>query len=263
MHPVLMKLAESYREFFTFIEGTELEPNILHSHYLSVRAMIKASTILKPLLQGDVLDVGAGTGFGIRLIHRDARYFPTDIGTARDYRKRSITRRGISLAKECSVYEITYADDRFDGCLALNLFEHLEDPHRALTEIKRVVKPGGMIVLLVPFSFPIHGYPQDYRRWTPVGLMQLLEQHNIEVMHCLPCGKNFHSIILNLNLFIREGMFLVGHTPSKPRLLIYALSRPFMPLLFLLFNLLGLVIGTFDRATTSPIMVCAVGRNLK
>ncbi len=252
-----------YLKLFAHIEGPELEPTMFHSHYLSARATAATRQTLQSLLYGDVLDVGAGTGYGKRLLPDNANYFPTDIDGARDYRDKSLTRNGVALAKHCSVYHIDYLDNRFDGCLALSLFEHLEQPDKAIAEIRRVVKDNGLIVLMVPFSFPIHGYPADYWRWTVEGLKRFLGGHGAQVIDCFACGKSIHSIALNLNLFLREGMILEGHKPSTPRLFFYVIIRPFLTLLFFLINALALMLGAFDKSTTLPILICAVGRNIK
>jgi SAM-dependent methyltransferase len=256
-------IGKKYLKLFAVIEGPELEPTIFHSHYLSVRAIHVARRQTRTLLHGDVLDVGAGTGLGRQLVADDANYFPTDIDSARDYQDTALTREGIPLAKQCSVYDIDYPENRFDACMALSLFEHLLHPDRALTEIKRVVKPNGLIVLLVPFNFPVHGYPDDYWRWTVPGLKQFMQGHGVQVTACFPCGNAIHSLSLNLNLFLREGMLLKGHAPSTPRLAVFAVVRPLLTLLFFTINILATVFGALDKSATSPILVCAIARNTK
>ncbi|MDL5363433.1 class I SAM-dependent methyltransferase [Halalkalicoccus sp. NIPERK01] len=51
---------------------------------------------------------------------------------------------------------LPFADDSFDLVFSEYVFEHLEDPARALAEIDRVLRPGGEVVLLVPN--PAHYY---------------------------------------------------------------------------------------------------------
>jgi SAM-dependent methyltransferase len=254
---------KQYLKLFSLIEGPELEPTIFHSHYLSTRAIAVARRRIRLLLRGDILDVGAGSGHGRQLLAADTNYFPTDVEGARDYRDPTLTRKGVPLAKRCSVYDIDYPDNRFDGCMALSLFEHLQYPDKAIVEVRRVVKKDGYIVLLVPFNFPVHGYPEDYWRWTVEGLRHLLQSHGVQVTECFSCGNTVHSFSLNLNLFLREGMVLNGHVPSTPRAIVYVLVRPVLTLLFLTVNVLASIFGLLDKSATSPILVCAIGRNSK
>lgn len=252
-----------YLKLFALVEGPELEPTLFHSHFLSSKAIKAAGKRVRPLLNGDVLDVGAGTGYGKTFLPENANYFPTDIGGARDYHDNSLTRKGVPLVKQCSVYDIDYPANRFDSCLALNLFEHLKEPTKAISEIKRVVKNNGAIALLVPFNFPVHGYPDDYWRWTVEGLRHFLEAEGVRVTACFSCGKTIHSIALNLNLFLREGIILKGHKVSTPRVFVYAVVRPILTLLFFVVNIVALIAGILDRSSTLPIAICAVGWNIK
>lgn len=257
------RLGRTYLGLFALIEGPELEPTIFHSHFLSARAAAASAPHLRDLMQGDILDVGAGTGFGKRLIHPSANYYPTDIPGGRNRLDASITRQGIVLAKECSVYAIDFETDRFDGCMALSLFEHLDDPRRAIAEISRVVKPGGHIVLQVPFNFPVHGYPMDYWRWTQEGIRLFLQQNGMEVLRCDRQGKTIHAIALNCNFFVRYGAFLVDYKMTRPRMIAHALLRPFMFPIFAFINVAALLLGLLDRSASSPILICAVARNSK
>lgn len=49
-----------------------------------------------------------------------------------------------------SVYELTHADNSFDVVFLLEVLEHLDFPDKALAEIKRVLKPDGVLILGVP-----------------------------------------------------------------------------------------------------------------
>jgi SAM-dependent methyltransferase len=58
------------------------------------------------------------------------------------------------------------ADANYDTAISFNTFEHIEDDSFALTEFLRVLKPGGVFHIVVPFLYRVHGSPSDYNRRT-------------------------------------------------------------------------------------------------
>jgi len=58
--------------------------------------------------------------------------------------------------------------------LCSEVLEHVRQPVRGLTELRRVTRPGGWLVVTTLFCFPEHGFPDDYFRFTRNGLAQVL-----------------------------------------------------------------------------------------
>lgn len=69
-----------------------------------------------------------------------------------------------------------FSDNEFDAFIAVSVWEHLRKPWIAAAEAARVVKPGGIIYIATHFTFPVHGYPSDYCRWTDEGLKSLFDE---------------------------------------------------------------------------------------
>jgi SAM-dependent methyltransferase len=67
-------------------------------------------------------------------------------------------------------------DDEADVVLATETLEHVVDPAAFLAEAHRCLRPGGRIVLTVPFAARWHYIPNDYWRFTPSGLRIVLER---------------------------------------------------------------------------------------
>jgi SAM-dependent methyltransferase len=66
-------------------------------------------------------------------------------------------------------------DDRvFDFVLCTEVLEHVADPVRVLGELHRVLRPGGGLLLTVPFVGELHEEPHDHWRFTNHGLSTLL-----------------------------------------------------------------------------------------
>ena len=68
------------------------------------------------------------------------------------------------------------ADDSFPTCLCFNTLEHIYDARFVIDEIHRVLAPGGVAHITVPFIFRIHGHPDDYFRATPSWWRETLER---------------------------------------------------------------------------------------
>ena len=64
---------------------------------------------------------------------------------------RLLAERGrTSQLRQGSVYELPYADGTFDLGVCFSVFEHLTEPERALSEVHRVLAPGGLFLLGMP-----------------------------------------------------------------------------------------------------------------
>lgn len=77
---------------------------------------------------------------------------------------------------------LPFAGGTFDTVLATEVLEHVADAEVAAGEIFRVLRPGGHTIITVPFFYPTHEAPYDFRRFTHFGLTSLLERHGLEVV---------------------------------------------------------------------------------
>jgi SAM-dependent methyltransferase len=73
-------------------------------------------------------------------------------------------------------------DGAYDSALSLEVLEHVPDPFRAVGEIFRILKPGGVVVISVPHLSRIHDAPYDYYRYTGFGLHYMLARAGFEIV---------------------------------------------------------------------------------
>lgn len=82
---------------------------------------------------------------------------------------------------------LPFAADSFDGIVLTEVLEHCADPMRALREVYRVLRPGGLLLVTSPFWWPDHHterYP-DYWRFTEQGWRLLLRAFaDVSVVAC-------------------------------------------------------------------------------
>ncbi|MBV9065401.1 MAG: class I SAM-dependent methyltransferase [Methylobacteriaceae bacterium] len=71
--------------------------------------------------------------------------------------------------------------NRFAAVVAISVFEHLERPWIAAREIARVLKPGGFCFIATHQTFPLHGYPSDFFRFSKEALTLIFEDAGLNV----------------------------------------------------------------------------------
>jgi ubiquinone/menaquinone biosynthesis C-methylase UbiE len=103
-----------------------------------------------------VLDVGCGTGEDVQALARIVGPKGWVVGVdnsetmVAEARKRA---EGSDLCAEYrpgDIYQLDFPDNAFDACRADRVFQHLDDPGRALAEMVRVCKPGGRVLAIDP-----------------------------------------------------------------------------------------------------------------
>lgn len=70
-------------------------------------------------------------------------------------------------------HELPIEDESFETILCTEVLEHLHTPEQAISEMYRVLKPGGKLILTTRFMYPLHDVPHDYFRYTKYGLEHL------------------------------------------------------------------------------------------
>lgn len=109
---------------------------------------------LKPEIR--LLDIGCGPGtisIGLAKAVAPGEVIAVDLGTSQieEARKRASDAGLSNLRFQCeSVYSLPFKDGEFDLVFAHAVFEHLKEPVAALREIRRVLKPGGLVALRSP-----------------------------------------------------------------------------------------------------------------
>ena len=77
------------------------------------------------------------------------------------------------LAQSFDTVDEVLGKRRFGTIFSLSVMEHCENPFVMAANMERLLKPGGKLVLSVPFAWRFHGYPSDYWRFTKEGVKKL------------------------------------------------------------------------------------------
>jgi ubiquinone/menaquinone biosynthesis C-methylase UbiE len=101
-------------------------------------------------LEGDVLEVGAGTGFNLPHYERASRVVAIEpsASMAKQLQKRVLEATVPVELHGGSAESLPFADESFDTAVITFVLCSVEDPDEALREVRRVLKPGGRLVIL-------------------------------------------------------------------------------------------------------------------
>ena len=102
------------------------------------------------------------------------------------------------------VESIPCTDGCADAIVCSEVLEHILRPERVIAECSRLLKPGGQLILSMPFLARIHADPGDYQRFTASKLTHLLKEAGMTVTTVRKQGLYFTVLAEMLKTVIRE-----------------------------------------------------------
>ena len=136
-----------------------------------------------------VLDYGCG-GSPYRSLFPNADYKRADFGemTGLDY----------VIGDDSRVAE---KDGRFDLVLSTQVAEHVSHPAIYFAECSRLLKTGGVVICTTHGTYPEHGCPYDFQRWTADGLKRDLRNAGFEIEKCSKLTTNARAMMYMIQRF--------------------------------------------------------------
>lgn len=107
---------------------------------------------------------------------------------------------------------LPFKDDSFDAIISEAVLEHVRSPNLVVAEMYRVLKPGGVVCVAVPFLQGYHASPHDYQRWTLPGIVELFSAFSeVESGACTGPTASLHWIFREyVGLVYSFGSLLFG-----------------------------------------------------
>lgn len=93
---------------------------------------------------------------------------------------------------------LPFPDGAFHGLILSEVLEHVRDPQAVLAEAARVLVPGGLAFVSTPFSFPVHGRPYDFQRFTEYYYRALPERFPLRLERLEATNVVFSTPLLHL-----------------------------------------------------------------
>ena len=149
---------------------------------------------LVPHARGWMLDLGCSEGpyrdlFEVNLERYVGLEYPPGILDKRPdlWDVLHIAKRSVDVFGDGTA--LAFGDESFDTVLATEVLEHLPHPQPAVNEAARILRPGGKLLVTVPFSQPLHELPNDFYRFTPCSLERMMNEAGLEIVELTPRGN--------------------------------------------------------------------------
>jgi len=151
-----------------------------------------------------ILDVGCGTGANLLMLSKYGDAEGVDVS---EDALAFCRERGLGNVKLGAAEDLPYDDGTFDLVTALDVVEHLDDDLAGLREMRRVLRPGGRVLLFVPTFMFLWGLQDDVsnhrRRYRMPELQRVLEQAGFEVERTTYANITFFMPILAMRKLMR------------------------------------------------------------
>jgi SAM-dependent methyltransferase len=201
-----MKLSALYVAAYDAICGKHPYHRPWHFQWLWIRDHHAALRRELSHTRGTVLDAGCGNQEYRAWLPPDSSYIGLDVKPPAD----------IIVEPGCTW---PLADASADAVICTQVIEHVAELETFMNELARVLKPGGKLIISVPFAFNQHER-RDYRRFTVPGIRALLARDftNISAVGLGGAGSSSIQMLLN---WIELTM-----SQNRTRLVVKALAMP-------------------------------------
>ncbi len=187
------------------------------------REMFRA---LEERCRGDVLDIG-GWDFFQSVRDRVAFDSWTTVDFSRvgpskldDKRFRPVRADGCQLP---------FAGGSFDTVLNIQVLEHVFEPIAMVNELARVLKPGGIAIVLVPQTSNLHMLPHHYYNFTRYWCEAAVARSGLELIRWIPLGGAWSTLASRLVYGLLQAAGATGTVyPKQKRPWLFWVLAPFM-----------------------------------
>lgn len=180
-----------------FLIATQFRPGLVglltNPFYFARTQLLKTLRRVAGRAHGRMLDVGCGQK-PYRQLFRVSEHVGLELDTPENREH-----------KQADAYYdgnvFPFPDQSFDSVFASQVLEHVFNPAQFLSELHRVLKPGGCLLLTLPFFWDEHEQPFDFARYSSFGLSHLLSNHGFELRELHKSGADFSPVLQSFGMY--------------------------------------------------------------
>lgn len=207
----------------------EFNPSINAPSYILRKKLLKSIKKHAPLLTGKLLDFGCGSKPYKSL-------FKVENYTGVDFHGEGHSHENEQIDFFYDGEKLPFNNDQFDSVFSTEVFEHVFNLEEMIPEIRRVLKPGGLILVTCPFAIPEHEQPNDYARYSSFAIKNLFEKNEFEVIEFEKIGNEFETIMQLFIIYIHMRILCKFNKLKIVRPILDPIIISFLNVLTLLFS---------------------------
>ena len=172
----------------------DFNPTFKHPLYFIRRGLYNKISQYSTSLTGKLLDFGCGAKPYKSLFQNISEY----IGVDYDSTGHNHANESIDFFYDGKI--LPFKNEEFDSIFTSEVFEHIFNLPEILSELNRVIKPCGKILITCPFVWEEHEAPVDYARYTHFALEDLLNKAGFRIIIKDRSGNTvqaIHQIFIN------------------------------------------------------------------
>lgn len=184
------------------------------SIYLKIERFLNENS---KFINGKIIDLGCGEmNYKFFLLRYAEQYFGVDWGS-------SFHEIKADLITDLNYPIEQIESESFNTVFSISVLEHLSNPENLISESYRILKPGGHILLQIPFQWRVHEIPFDFQRYTNFGLELLFKNNKFKQVQIIPTNGVFLTIALKINYLLLN----LVRGPKLIRIMLKLLLTPF------------------------------------
>ena len=169
----------------------------INPFYFIRRALYRGVIARKGCLTGKLLDFGCG-----RKPYKP--FFEVQEYIGLDIEESGHSHKNEAIDVFYDGGNIPFADNHFDSAFSSEVFEHVFNLDEVLRELQRVLKPGGHLLITVPFVWDEHEVPYDFGRYTSFGIAHVLKKAGFELVSSDKTTNYVETIFQMWNAYVSQ-----------------------------------------------------------
>jgi ubiquinone/menaquinone biosynthesis C-methylase UbiE len=182
---------------------------VINPKYIIRNGLYQGVKQLAPKLGGDILDFGCGSKPYESLFLNAKSYVGVDI---------EVSGHSHADSKVDFFYDgkrLPFSDNSFESVVCFEVLEHVFNIDEVLSEISRVLKPNGCLLVTVPFAWDEHEIPYDFARYTSFGISNVLERNGFKILELKKSTTSFLAICQLLIAYLTQYVLPNGPKSGK------------------------------------------------